>query len=62
MKAPSMWFTQIFIELFIQTLEHSKNQILKFGQNLEVLDIFNDFSSKNLDTRFLDTQKIWMEK
>ena len=43
---PSMSFTQIFIQFFIQILEYPKNQILKFGQNSVILDIFNDFFSK----------------
>ena len=30
----------IFSQFFIQILEYPKNQILKFGQNLVVLDIF----------------------
>ena len=39
-KAPSVCFTQIFIQFFIHILRYPKTQILKFGQNLVVLDIF----------------------
>ena len=35
-----MSFTQIFIYFFIQILGYPENKILKFGQNLVVLDIF----------------------